>query len=159
MVIDRLLLGLLSLLACARVPVHARTEASSQVASAVLATAAESVFVQMPRPASGVLLAGDSATARALAVPARLSRLAIRVAPERVWCAGGAGVDRTEGTRVTMSLDGVSADRAVVHWSVTCLLESAAHPAPFAGGSGGSLVLARRAAVWHVVAAPTAFSY
>ena len=155
---ERLLLGLLSLAACARGPSRVHVAAPSEVASAIFAAAAESVFVQaLPPPSSGVLLASDSATALALFGPARRSGFDVRIAQERLWCRGDAGAHRTEGTRVTMALDDLTADRAVVHWSSTCLLES--QPAPFAGGSGGSFELRRRGGTWEVVARLVTFSY
>ena len=157
----RRLAGLLGLTLCACLPARARTEAVSGVASEVLAAAAESVFVEAarPRPAAGMLLVGDSATARALVVPARRNRLDVRVAHERVWCGGHGSGARTEGSTVTMKLGGITPDSAVVDWSVTCLLQSTANDPPFAGGSGGSYQLARRDRRWAVVGTLVRFSY
>jgi hypothetical protein len=152
----RWLAGLLGLVACAQLSARAR---KSDVAP-ILAAASESVFVRaLPPMSNGVLLASDSATARALAGPARRQGFLIRVAREPVWCRGDTGMARTEGTKVTIALDSITADRAVVQWSVLCSLESATHSTPFAGGSGGSLELARQGRAWHVVGAPTTFAY
>ena len=155
----RWLLASLCLAACTRERTRVHTDAPHDVGPAVLAAAGESVFVEVarPRPDSGVLLAGDSATARALIVSARRSGLDVRVAQERVWCGGRTGADRTEGTKVIIALDSITADRAVVHWSSACLLESP--PAPFAGGSGGSFELRRRGGTWVVAARLVTFSY
>jgi hypothetical protein len=127
-------------------------------AAGALAVAAESLFVAAarPRPAGGVLLAADSATARALGAPARRAGLTVRVAPGRVYCGTGGGRERkgdearTVGAAVSLSFDTLSADRAVVRWAVTCLLTSPTHAAPFPAGSLGALEVVRQGGAWRV---------
>ena len=124
--------------------------------AAPLAAAAESVFVVIarPRPADGVLLATDAATARALDLPSRRAGLTVRVSADTAWCASGvskASTPRLVGTGVRMGVDSLTANRAVVSWAATCLHESPSHPAPFAGGEAGSFEVVRKGGAWRVV--------
>jgi hypothetical protein len=141
-------------------PAHARVAQprDTAVVAEVLAAAAESLFVAAarPRPGSGMLLAADPATARALDAPARRAGLAVRVVSGGAYCAEGTTRERgarTVGTVASLALDSLTADRAVVRWAVTCLLESRHQPAPFPGGSTGAWEIVRRGRAWRVARA------
>ena len=127
---------------------------------AVLAAAAESLFAVATRARSAdeVLLAADAVTARALAAPARRAGRPVRVAAGPTYCAARDGAVRSVGAAAALSLDSLQAARAVVRWTVTCLLESPYQPAPFAGGEGGGFELTRRGRTWRVTRSLGAFA-
>jgi len=154
-----LALGFLGLAACgpARRPPVPHPSEPVAPGSAALAAAAESLFIVAgrPRPDGGVVLAADSATARALGGPAGRAGLAVQVAAALPWCGparagAGAGPPRAVGTAARLALDSLTADRAVVRWSVTCLLASPAHPAPFSSGEIGAFEVVREGGAWRV---------
>ena len=160
MLVRLLPVGLVGLLACAQNAtrsgaVRAVGQDDDAARAAVFAAAAESVFVVIarPRPVDGVLLAEDSATARALESTARGAGLTVRVIEEPAWCARsetGTGSRRLVGTANRLTLDSLRFNRAVVRWTATCLLESPSHTAPFVGGQSGALEVVRQGDGWRV---------
>jgi hypothetical protein len=139
-------------LGCMHAPVPAAQGVGPADQAAVLAVVAESLWVRPARPQArnGVVLARDSLTIRALAALARRAGISVRQAAPQVWCSGAAGPERTVGTVAGLTIDSLTASRAIVRWSVTCLLTSPSGGVPFAGGELVALELVRRGRSWQV---------
>ncbi|SRR5213075_156978 len=143
----------LAALGCRHAPAPAAQGVGSADRAAVLAVVAESLWVRAGSPQAsrtGVVLASDSLTIRALNALARRTGISVRQAPPQVWCSGAAGPEHTVGAVAGLTIDSLTANRAIVRWSLTCLLTSPSNAVPFAGGELVALELVRRGRSWQV---------
>jgi hypothetical protein len=142
----------LAALACRHAPLPSAQRVEPGVQQAVLAAVAESVWaVATSRGVKrAAVLAPDSVTIRVLAALGQRAGIGVVQAPPRVWCSGAAGAEHTVGTVARLTIDSLAANRAIVRWSVTCLLPSPSEAEPALGGELGAFEVVRRGRLWQI---------
>ena len=142
----RWITGLVLLSSCAWTT-RSRSPVPSADRQYILAAAGDSLLATIPDRA---LFTADAPTAEALGPAARRLARSLAPSPGAVWCRDRAGVGRSVGVTVALTLGAVIDERAEVRWSATCLMATPGATTPAAFGEAGVYEVLRREGRWRV---------
>ena len=130
----------------------ANPRGAADVPVAVLSAVGDTVLALAgsPQHAGRRLYAADSSAAKALAAAARRAGTTVALAPGQVWCVDRERTGRPVGTVISLRLDSLASERALVRWSATCLMTPRGETTPSAFGALRVYELVRRDGRWQV---------